>query len=355
MIVDIDLFGGPGGIDEGRRLAGHDDVPVLGVEWEPWACRTAAAAGHPRVRADVAAFPTAHLRGRVRTLAGAPPCPTFSNAGKGAGRVALDLFVWGVARMLAGDDVRAEVRARHERLLKDAAGEVADLERAEREATDAALVLEPARWIHDTEPGAVLLEQVPGVLPVWQALGAELRRRGWSTWAGVLNAADYGVPQTRERAVLLASRAARITPPPVSHAERPVADLFGDEAEPWMSMVDAVGWDGIVGFPRRDDGGAGGATEDGYRARDFRPTSRPSFTVTEKIRSWQVRLADGRTHRPTVEEAAVLQGFSSCTAWLAESATARFHQVANATPPPLAAACWQAVLGEVGAREGAVA
>ena len=111
--IDVDLFAGPGGLDEGRRLAGADDVPLIGLEWEQWACRTAQAAGHHRVRADVSAFPVEHLAGRVRMLMGAPPCPTFSAAGAGAGRLALDLFVWGVGRMLAGKDVRAEVHGRH--------------------------------------------------------------------------------------------------------------------------------------------------------------------------------------------------------------------------------------------------
>lgn len=91
-MIDIDLFAGPGGWDEGRRLADHDTVPLLGIEWEPWACRTAQAAGHQRVRADIATFPTAHLAGRVRTLVASPPCTKFSTAGDGAGRLALNLL-----------------------------------------------------------------------------------------------------------------------------------------------------------------------------------------------------------------------------------------------------------------------
>lgn len=34
----------------------------------------------------------------------------FSAAGHGTGRDAIDLLVWGVERIFAGDDVRAEVR-----------------------------------------------------------------------------------------------------------------------------------------------------------------------------------------------------------------------------------------------------
>lgn len=47
----------------------------------------------------------------------------------------------------------------------------------------------------------------------------------------------------------------------------------------------------MVGFPRRYDGGSGGAVEiDGedYRLRDLRSGDHPSQVVSEKARSWQV-------------------------------------------------------------------
>ncbi len=39
----IDLFAGPGGWSEGLRLLGLTDI---GIELDPWACATRAAAGH---------------------------------------------------------------------------------------------------------------------------------------------------------------------------------------------------------------------------------------------------------------------------------------------------------------------
>ena len=107
--------------------------------------------------------------------------------------------------MFAGNDTRAAYR-------EVMAGELtrsewgADLGPGKREAKiakavmSAALVAEPARYVHACTPEWVALEQVPAVLPLWKVYAAELRRMGYSAWCGKLNAADYGVPQTRERA-----------------------------------------------------------------------------------------------------------------------------------------------------------
>lgn len=63
------------------------------------------------------------------------------------------------------------------------------------------------------EPEWVAMEEVPDVLPLWKQYAAILRAWGFSVWVGILNAADYGVPQTRRRAILLASRVRTAEPP----------------------------------------------------------------------------------------------------------------------------------------------
>ncbi|GFE27584.1 hypothetical protein Sliba_80370 [Streptomyces nigrescens] len=57
------------------------------------------------------------------------------------------------------------------------------------------------------------MEEVPDVLPLWKQYAVILRRWGFSVWTGILNAADYGVPQTRKRAILPASRVRTAQPP----------------------------------------------------------------------------------------------------------------------------------------------
>ena len=76
----LEPFAGPGGTSTGLALTGRTDT--VGVELDPDACSTAAAAGHARVRADVATFPLHHLAGRVEGLAISPPCTPWSRAGK---------------------------------------------------------------------------------------------------------------------------------------------------------------------------------------------------------------------------------------------------------------------------------
>lgn len=207
----VDGFAGPGGVSEGLRLLGLTDV---GVEWDPAACATRAAAGHRTIRADVTRMPVDHLHD-VEGVVMTPPCQTFSSAGKGDGRAEL-------ARLTAAID-RGDWTTR----------------------TAGSEVLEVGRWVEVIRPRWVMCEQVPPVLPLWQAYASRWRSLyGWSCWAGTLLAADYGVPQTRLRAFLLArtdGQAAR--PPEPTHCKGGATTLLGELAS-WVSMADALGWTG---------------------------------------------------------------------------------------------------------------
>ncbi|QKV74088.1 DNA cytosine methyltransferase [Amycolatopsis sp. Hca4] len=111
---------------------------------------------------------------------------------------------------------------------------------------------------------------------------------------------------------------------------------------PWVSMAEALGWPaGLVGFPRLVDPGGRAITINGteYCARDLRGTDRPSFTVTEKARSWlrwpQDGGVDSEPVRVTVEEAAALQTFLADHPWQGVR-TKAFQQIGSAIPPVLA-------------------
>lgn len=246
----------------------------VGIELDKTACATHAAAGHATVRADVAAFPVGPLAGKVRGLIASAPCTTFSQAGGQAGNVVLDLLADLIREVFAGKDCREAYADRMARELEDSDW-AADMELPKRLAriraavASACLVAEPARFIRACDPEWVALEQVREVLPLWQAYCEELTARGYSAWCGLVNAADYGVPQTRVRAILIASRTRRVSRPEPTHYDpRRGAQLWGT---PWVSMADALGW-GATGraAPTVTAGGTstGGAEPFGHRDRD---------------------------------------------------------------------------------------
>jgi DNA (cytosine-5)-methyltransferase 1 len=224
-LLILDLFAGPGGWSHALAVLGARDV---GLEWDEWACKTRAAAGQVTIRTDVARYPTWPWVGRTRGVIASPPCQAWSMAGKRLGLVDQPLVHQAVADLAAGRDSREHLltACRDERSL---------------------LAAEPMRYLHALnaagEPEWVAMEEVPDVLPLWKQYAAVLRRWGFSVWTGILNAADYGVPQTRRRAILLASRVRTAQPPPPTHAR--VAEpesLFGPGRARWVSMAEALGW-----------------------------------------------------------------------------------------------------------------
>lgn len=79
------------------------------------------------------------------------------------------------------------------------------------------------------------------------------------------------------------------------------------EILPWVSMAQALGWDpqDQVGFPRLD------GDEGEFRERDHRPASEPSFTLGEKVHSWDRIIYRNGSHdhaalRPASEPAPTL-------------------------------------------------
>lgn len=354
----IGNFDGMGGWTEGLALLDPDlAATAIGFEVDPWATRTAAAAGHRTIRADVETFPLDHI-GPVDGYTASPPCQAFSAAGKRAGR---DWVPALVDAAIAG------------RTLPNAPERVR-------------LVLEPVRWITALRPRWIAMEQVPAVLPIWHGYCAWLERHGYSTWTGVLNAADFGVPQTRKRAILLASldRLARCPEP--THDRAPRLDLFGPGLAPWVSMADALGWvssghewaadrpsttvcgsnpgivsplgggtgvsvseRGYIPWASTADAPTGrpvlrtGQNTTGLAERYEREIDRPSPTVTSKANDWSLRVASTGQHseiRRRADEPAPTLAFghaSSSWAWERPATTV----VGTFSPDTIAAPGWR--------------
>lgn len=218
-----DLFAGTGWGVACQRLGIAED----GWEIMPEARGTRAAHGMHTAGRDVRDV-IGH-EGDYDLEIASPSCKTYSAAGNGAGRRALVAVLEGVRRLGQKEPMTwAESVA----LVGDA---------------DAALTLEPLRVALDSSARFLAWEQTPAVLPVWDACADVLRAHGWNAETAILNAEQYGVPQTRRRAVLLARRDGKsLRFPTITHSRFHVREPKRLDAgvKPWVSMAEALGWAG---------------------------------------------------------------------------------------------------------------
>jgi DNA (cytosine-5)-methyltransferase 1 len=384
----LDLFAGAGGWEEGLRPLG---LSALGIELEKWACRTAEAAGHARLQADLAALDPQDFV-PVWGLVGSPPCQAYSTAGKGLGAFDKPLVIACAHELAAGNDTRAArlAECRDRRSL---------------------LTVEPLRFALSLRPRWMALEQVPAVLELWSLFAQLLAAHGYHTATGVLRAECYGVPQTRRRAFLIASLDGPVELPAPTHRSYDARRRETPECErhlrPWVSMAQALGCDG-TGVVHTNNQTSSGRRPCGlsrplrapahtldtasgswtfhdhrwlFRNRPRRPEclrapELPAPTILARAHQSWVRdrpattvACDSRIARPghkrnqgtpdspgrsegavkvTVAQAAVLQGFLADYPWQG-SRCRQFQQVGNAVPPPLARRVLEAAMEPGGA------
>ena len=194
----VDAFAGPGGWSEALKALGRSEV---GIEHDASACATRAAAGHLTIRQDVTTVDTARFR-PLEGLIASPPCPTFSSAGGRAGIAELWYLIEHVHACVTGWRPYAPPADLGHEWLVGVDDPTEEIGIPILPDPRSALVLEPLRFALECVPQWIALEQVPDVLPVWQAMAYVFRAHGYSVWCGILNAADFGVPQTRRRAIL---------------------------------------------------------------------------------------------------------------------------------------------------------
>ena len=324
----IDLFAGCGGLTRGFADAGFE--PVFAVEWNADAAATYAENFGEHVFAgaiqELDSFPDADV------VIGGPPCQGFSPLNRaGVGLERRDLW-------------RELLRA-----LKQAS------------------------------PDVFVMENVPQLLrsAEYKALRVAASDLGYRVDGRVLNAADFGVPQTRKRAIVVGSRVGNPTWPDPTHSDPAmVSDL-----PPWRTFRSAV-----EGLPLEPTGA------NWHRPRNPRPVSieryrtipnegegrfelaarrpdltppcwlrkksgstdvfgrlwwdRPALTIrTEFHKPEKGRYLHPSEHRPiTVREAARCQSFPDSFIFPEhQSMTSVAMQIGNAVPPELAARIADAV------------
>ncbi|MBK0376807.1 DNA cytosine methyltransferase [Streptomyces sp. CB04723] len=357
----VDLFAGPGGLDIAATIMKDEGVESIGVEWDNATRATRAAAGLLTTDVkDVAALgPCDPSVVEATVLTGGPPCQSFSVAGSRKGHQALDDVLRLATRLADHEDEASfdvaweEVKAETDAMSDDRTG----------------FVLQPLRWIMEAKLKrrrpyeVVVLEQVPTVLPVWKHFVDILRRAGYAAEAHVLHTEDFGVPQTRRRAVLIAqfdpgNEHRKVRFPEATHqryrkgAERlpPTHDhqdgsLFrtsrsGGGVEPWVSMGDALRATRSADFVMVSNYGSGGDPKN----RGRRGSGEPAPTITGKVRrnrlypmKWDrsgelVIKDEDELERLSFEEAGLLQSFPAAYPWRSTDVA---QQIGNAIPPRL--------------------
>lgn len=214
----VSLYTGAGGLDLGLEAAGFQTA--VAVEMDKWACRTIRAnRDWPLFEDDIHNVSSEELiaaggfeNDTPDLLIGGPPCQPFSKSA-----------YWSQGDTKRLDDPRADTLSAYLRVLRD------------------------------LRPKAFLLENVQGMTFKGKDEGLQLLKNiinkinqetgsNYSfTWR-VLNAADYGVPQMRERVYLIGARSGQEFVFPSATHTSPASsqdDLFIDT--PWNTAWDAIG------------------------------------------------------------------------------------------------------------------
>jgi DNA (cytosine-5)-methyltransferase 1 len=222
----ISLYTGAGGLDLGFEAAGFKTG--VAVEMDAEAVQTLRQnRDWPVLDRDIHTIASGELLRAARlgdaeadVLIGGPPCQPFSKAG-----------YWASGDSLRLDDPRAGTLAAYLRVLRD------------------------------TLPRAFLLENVPGLAYRGKTEGLDLiertirainRERGtdYRICVAQLNAADYGVPQLRQRVFVVGDREGReLRFPAATHHPAP------EEGEEWISALPGyrTAWDALGDLEEDED------------------------------------------------------------------------------------------------------
>jgi DNA (cytosine-5)-methyltransferase 1 len=221
----VSLFTGSYGLDLGFEYAGFQVVVAVDIDPASEEILRANRPSIPFIREDIARVPTKEIlseaglgRGEVDVVTGGPPCQPFSTAGK-----------------------RQGLRDPRSTPLKE-------FIRVVNEAQPRAFVMEEVTGLLNARLRHVPIrdrnrplsqEELPG--SVWRVVLDELGKTGYRIAWGILNAADFGVPQVRQRVFVIGLRRdLNLIPqlPHQTHSKPGTPTLFG--GEPWKCLLDAL-------------------------------------------------------------------------------------------------------------------
>lgn len=170
----------------------------------------------------------------------------------------------------------------------------------------------------------------------------DFRKAGYEVEYAVLNAADYGVPQMRQRIIIVGTRKdiqpKIVLPPPKTHVDPNTKETSG--LKPWVTVGQA-----LMGIPEPEDApNIPNHTASKYKLRFNNylghrhvDPDRPAPTVTARgdERGGVVVIHHpSNQRRMTARELATVQSFPSDFVFSASRSSA-YRQIANAVPPLL--------------------
>lgn len=245
----ISLFSGAMGLDLGIEQAGFK-ICVCN-EFDRFAAQTIRNNSNiPVIERDLNQVSSQELldaaglkREEVTLVVGGPPCQAFSTAGKQRGMA----------------DFRGNLLIQYLRVITD--------------IRPPYFILENVRGILSAKINAVpeeyseyeQIKELKG--SVMHFLSSELRKLGYSISYALLNAANYGVPEKRERVVIIGHKGERIPLPKPSHTENAT---FG--TAPWVTLRDVIG-----DLEERED----------LRFIPLRPQSLPYLSKLKEGENWR--------------------------------------------------------------------
>jgi len=363
----ISLFTGAMGLDLGLEFIGFE--VRLALDINKWVCRTLRS-NKPDIivlEGDIRSFKTSEIlraaglrEGEVTVITGGPPCQAFSTAGK---RLSIN-----DSRLDRGGDLVFEfLRVVREArpmffifenvtgLLSSAIRHISFYQRIRRKE-------------HEIPPDARLGTGFERIMD-------EFKKTGYYIKWGVLNAADYGVPQTRKRLFVVGAREKikMSFPPTPTHAPPESLEVITSERKPWLTLKDAI-WDlkdrqdlEYLEFPSwgkflkyvppggcwinipeelQKEAMGGAYTSQGGRRGFYRRLSwkRPAPTLVTSPIMKATCLCHPDHDRPlSVEEYARIQCFPDYWKFVGSTA-AKYRMIGEAVPPPLGRAIGTVIL-----------